>query len=60
MTIDDAIENLQRIDTPLSQALYPKDIYAIRLGIEALKREQINREEGVYLRVELLPGETEE
>jgi len=39
----------------------PRDVYnATKLGIEALKREQILRREIPYDREGLLPGETEE
>lgn len=60
MTIEKAIELLTDADhyNTILPTLDEKD--ALRLGIEALKREQLLRREVPYDRDGLLPGETKE
>ncbi len=60
MTIDEAIEILESI-TPMKGRHSILDIeYAIRLGIEALRRERIHRRPPYITPFGPLPGETEE
>ncbi len=44
MTIDEAIERLKRHQEGDSRCCHPERYDAIKLGIEALKREQENRQ----------------
>ncbi len=60
MTPEKAIELLTHmLPCMKSPVLRPKQ-NAIKLGIEALKRIQSNREAGDIEQMELLPGETQE
>ncbi len=60
MNIDQAIEILSPVAFGHAVTLNTEFYGAVKLGIEALKSEKGNRERGVYLRDELLPGETTE
>lgn len=58
MTVDEAICQLNDL---ASDSMFPKnqeDIYALNLGIEALKRLKINRVNNTFYVHGLLPGET--
>ncbi len=60
MTIDEAFKQLER-GTKENRSTANKLLReALGLGIEALKREKVNRENPDYVFVGLLPGETEE
>jgi len=60
MTIDEAIEMLNHLSCPQSRWLVPHHKGAVKLGIEALKREKYNRLHQPNLIFGKLPGETEE
>ena len=58
MTIDEAIEGLNKIiDWPQSN-LSPASVNSVRLGIEALKRVKEHRYYKITSSAILLPGET--
>ena len=58
MTIDEAIKKLAGLAMGDSQVQMENYVPALKLGIEALKRERANREQGLISLEELLPGET--
>ena len=60
MKIETAIEILTYRSNPRYKYYDDKELPAIKLGIEALKREQLLRREIPYDRNGLLPGETKE
>ena len=59
MTIDEAIKRLKNIHSELSTPGRQNDWTAILLGIEALKREEVWRQNDPGGTIHLLPGETE-
>ena len=58
MTIDKAIEILPHLIADLDNPVTKNYCDALKLGIEALKRERGNRESPDYVLVGPLPGET--
>jgi len=60
MTIDEAIKTLSDDMTDLTIYQVPDFIDAIKLGIEALKRERRHRDGLLLTKPELLPGETKD
>lgn len=60
MTLDKAIEILDEIKNGITLSLLPGEKAAIRLGIEALKREKTWRDNPRRGFPPLLAGETEE
>ena len=60
MTLDKTIEILDTHQCDLPRNEVPDLIAAIKLGIEALKRELRNRADPNYVLVGPLPGETDE
>lgn len=60
MTLNKAIELLEILLEDYGDEFSQDDQDSIRLGIEALQREQHRREYDIHLPIELLPGETKE
>lgn len=60
MTIDEAIEILIDLDTSLPQSDPELRREAVKLGIEALKRQREDRLLNVWTFPRSLPGETED
>jgi len=60
MTAGGAIETIQSIKHVCRTLLPPKEQEALRLGLEALKREQRRRQTMSFHSEDLLPGEAEE
>jgi hypothetical protein len=60
MTIDEAIKFLEDDVYVLLLTESPDFMDALKLGIEALKREKHRRDTETYVKHPLLPGETEE
>jgi len=60
MELDKATKKLQDLEVWLRDADWGDDADALKLGIEALKREQERREDIDFGFALLLPGETEE
>ena len=60
MTIDEAIDDLSKFAEYCQRVNWPTHGKAVKLGIEALKRELEYRESMPPKKGELLPGETEE
>jgi len=60
MTLDKAIEILNRVEPDSRPFDYEEEKEAIRLGIEALKAWKERRENYPMLNTYRLPGETEE
>ena len=58
MTIDEAIKINQQVWFCMHQDHRNEEEDALKLGIEALKREKANREDPNYVRVGTPPGET--
>jgi len=59
MTLDKAIEILNRVEPDSRPFDYEEEKEAIRLGIEALKRIQECRLADYMIKEDLLPGETD-
>jgi len=60
MTLDEAIEILNRVEPDSRPFDYEEEKEAIRLGMEALKAWKERRENYPMLNTYRLPGETEE
>jgi len=60
MTIDEAIRRLEQHKCYLESINAHEQIEAHQLGIEALKKIKLWRQDNVYPDYTLLPGETEE
>lgn len=60
MTIDEAIEKLNKLSLPIKTQYDHANHEAVRLGIEAMKQWKIYRSGGVPSQEYLLPGETAE
>lgn len=58
MTIDDAIEGLQRQQNSKVAFGFRLHVEALQLGIEALKAVKESRNVGSVVTIPLLPGET--
>ena len=60
MELEKAIKNLELFDRCIQPPLSPEASEAVKLGIEALKREKANRDNPDFVIVGKLPSETEE
>ena len=60
MTIDEAIRRLTAVEDLEMMPWMPKAFEAYNLGLEALKFVKADRVKYPYVKVPLLPGETEE
>jgi hypothetical protein len=60
ITLDEAIKELEELAEDLKPFLLEKTVKACYLGVEALKRIKLWRQDNVYPDYTLLPGETEE
>jgi len=60
LTLDEAKEVFDNILTFVQSGDPPEEHDALKLGIEAFKREKYNREHQPYLTCGTLPGEAEE
>jgi hypothetical protein len=59
MTIDDAIKLLESADLLFWPSSREKDLVALKMGIEALKRVKLQHDPDGVTTPRLLPGETE-
>jgi hypothetical protein len=60
MTLEEAIEELERISVPILTVEERRKLLAVRLGIEALKLIQYQSPNRTLPGTKLLPGETKE
>jgi hypothetical protein len=60
ITIDEAIKLQEDLEVILPEVGFNKYLASTRLGIEALKKIKLWRQDNVYPDYTLLPGETEE